>query len=158
MPKPIPARLRPFGRRYISLTSLNRNKLSLTTQSKAVCLRFEVISDKLRDVVKSILLGTNLETLDEDVSELSAIDRKILAQAMQEAQISNSFDLEVDHNKNKLIARYNVLRDEVLTGNNSKELLKEFSETMDELKSKKLLSLTDYNRLRNIISKAILED
>ena len=157
MPKPIPARLRPFGRRYVSLPSLNKNKVSLTTAGKMVCLRFELVSDKLRDVVKAILLG-DMDNVVDLVDELSSLDRKILSQILQEAQIPHSFDLEHDAAKNKLIQRFNVMRDEILQGNSSKELLKEFSESMDELKSRRLLSLVDYNRLRNIVSKAILDE
>ena len=157
MPKPIPARLRLFGRRYVSLPSLNKNKVSLTTAGKMVCLRFELVSDKLRDVVKAILLG-DMDNVVDLVDELSSLDRKILSQILQEAQIPHSFDLEHDAAKNKLIQRFNVMRYEILQGNSSKELLKEFSESMDELKSRRLLSLVDYNRLRNIVSKAILDE
>ncbi len=148
--KPIPARLRPFGRRFISIVSLNKNKLSITTAGKMVCLRYELISDELRDVLKSILRGEPLNDLTEMVDDMSIDDRKILSKAFQEAQITHPFDLERDSNKNKIIHRFNVLRDEIMIGNDAEELIDEFSEILDALNEQKILSRTDYTRLKEL--------
>jgi hypothetical protein len=150
MTKPIPARLRPFGRRYISIVSLNKNKLALTTAGKMVCLRYELISDDLRDIIKAILRGDSLESLTDSVDDLSIGDRKILSKCFQEAQITHPFDLERDCSKNKIIHRFNVLRDEILIGNDSPELIQEFSELIDMLYEQKILSRVDYTRLKEL--------
>lgn len=151
MTKPTPARLRPFGRRYISIVSLNKNKLSLTTAGKMVVLRYELISDDLRDVIKAILHGEPLDSLIELVDDLSIADRKILSKVFQEGQISHPFDLERDSSKNKLIHRFNVLRDEILIGNDASELVDEFRELIESLYSQKILSRIDYTRLKEVI-------
>ena len=51
--------------------------------------------------------------------------------------------------KNKLLQRFNVLKGELLIGNDSQELLEELSNILDEMKKLDLIEEEEYNNLKN---------
>lgn len=108
-----------------------------------------MISNSLKDIIKSIIKG-NIDAVEEAVELLDDIDRKILFEAMEEAQIDTCWERPID-NKDKLIHRFNVLKDEIMLGNKGEDTLKEFRDVIDECFSKKMLSKADYYKLKDLL-------
>ena len=54
--------------------------------------------------------------------------------------------------KNKLVQRFNVLKDELLIGNDSEELLEELNEILDQLLQYELIDEDEFNNIKNILS------
>ena len=50
-----------------------------------------------------------------------------------------------------LIEKFNVIKDEIMVGNYSDELVKEFDEILNLVNDKGLLNKTDFNKLKKLI-------
>jgi len=141
---------RSFGRRRLSLKSLNKNKLSLYERDGSrTHFRVEMISDDLKAIIKAIIRG-DINKVEEAVELLDDIDRKILFQALDDAEIDVDWGRPND-GKTTLIHRFNVLKDEIMLGNNGTETLREFKEVIDAAFEKKMLNKKDYYKMKDLI-------
>jgi len=140
-----------FGRRRLSIKTLNRNKLVLYDQGAGrTTLIAEIISDDLKAVIKAIIKGDILKA-EEAVEMLDDIDRKLLFKALDDAQIDTEWDRPSDTAKTALIHRFTVLKDEIMLGNSGSDTLKEFGGIIDACFAKKLLNRPDYQRMKDLI-------
>ena len=55
----------------------------------------------------------------------------------------------IGYYKNKLNQKFEIMKNEILIGNDSEELLNEFSELLDELLKYNIISDDDYNLLKS---------
>lgn len=140
----------PFGRRKISIKTLNKNKLTLFEDGGSrIHYRVEMISDDLKGIIKAIIRG-QIHEVEEAVELLDDIDRKILFKALDDAQIDIDWGRPLD-DKNKIIHRFNVLKDEILLGNTGPDTLAEFRDVIDKCYNDKMLSKTDYLRMKDLL-------
>ena len=145
-----PARFKRFGKYYISLPSLNKNKIYIITGSNETAkYKKELISNELKHIIKQIL-NDNFD-IEDEVDLLFDNERVVLRDILDLCDIANIFDLNKDTAKAKLISKFNIMKNEILSGNTSKELLDEFSSLLDELLIKALLSRPEYNKLKKIL-------
>lgn len=136
-----------IGKYFISLPALNKNKISVITGgSQHAKFRRELISDDLKNIIKKILKGNF--NIEDNIDMLFDNERETLRDLLSICDIDNDFELNPDHAKDELISKFNIMRGELMTGNTSDELINQFSELLDELKNKKLLSLTEYKKLK----------
>lgn len=146
-----------FGDKKLSIKTLNKNKITLFTQAGKVAKRHEMISDDLKAIVKHIIKG-NIHQVDEAVDLLDDIDRKILFELLDVANIDTNWEKDAEVDKNQLIHKFNVLKAEIQLGNQGTDTLKDFKAVIDECFERKLLSKSDYYRLKDLlITNAIRE-
>jgi len=139
-----------FGRRKLSIKSLNKNKLTLyDREGGRIHYRMEMISDDLKAIIKAIVRG-QIHEVEEAVDLLDDIDRKILFKALDEAQIDIDWGRPLD-SKNNIIHRFNILKDEIMLGNTGEDTLREFKEVIDTCFEKKLLSKSDYYKMKDLL-------
>jgi len=138
-----------FGNKKVSLKTLNKNKIALFTESGRLSLRHEMISDELKNIIKAIIKGQIFE-VEEAVELLDDIDRKLLFSLLDNAQIDVDWGRS-DDSKNQLIHRFNVLKDEIMLGNHGEDTLREFRSVIDTCYEKKMLSKSDYYRMKDLI-------
>lgn len=142
----------PFGAQYISTGLLNRNKLSLWTIGRRHIYKRELITDDLKYIIKQILKGNY--DLEEFTELLEDSEQKVLNEILELCDMENIFEIKHyhrDNSKNKLISKFNIMKDEILIGNDSPELLKDFSELLDVLNEKKMLRAEEYKNLKKLI-------
>jgi hypothetical protein len=53
--------------------------------------------------------------------------------------------------KNKLIQKFNVMKDEIVIGNDSEELLNEFKDLLSEMLHREIIDEDEYNKLISLI-------
>ena len=58
----------------------------------------------------------------------------------------------VDYYNNKLIQKFNVMKGEILLGNDSLELLEEFKELLEELKNRNLIEESEFETLFSFLN------
>lgn len=145
----------PLGSKQISLTSLNKNKLSIFNKSNNSILKKELITDDLKEIIRSILREDY--DLEEEISILSDKEQELLHDLLELCKIDNVFQIHKYHKskrdiqKNKLITKFNVMKDEILIGNDNPELLKEFGELLDVLLENRMLTKTEYKNLKELL-------
>lgn len=140
----------PFGRRKVSIKTLNKNKLTLFEEGGTrIHYRVEMISDDLKAIIKAIIKG-QIHEVEEAVDLLDDVDRKILFQALDDAQIDTDWGRPLN-DKNKLIHRFNILKDEIILGNAGSDTLKEFKDVIDKCFEDKMLSKSDYYRMKDLL-------
>jgi hypothetical protein len=143
---------RSFGSKFISLKSLNKNKLSLFSNCGSHAgIKYEMITDSLKNIIKAIIRG-DIYTVEDAVDALDDIDRKILFRALKYANIEVDWDSVEDDTKNQLIHKFNVFKDEIMMGNRSEETISQFKAVIDECLDKKLLGKQDYTRLCKLVN------
>lgn len=147
------ARMTPLGRYYVLTMSLNKNKLSLCTEGGRCMFKRELITDELKHVIKQ--LAKNNYDIEDKVDLLDDRDQKILKEVLDLCQLDNCFDLSYDQTKARLISRFNVMRDEIMIGNYSDELIEQFKEILVELFTRKLLTQKEFNKMINIADKCL---
>lgn len=150
---PLPGSMIPIGRYYALTKSLNKNKLSILTKGAKPIYKQELISDELKHVIKQIL-KSNFD-ISDDVDLLDDRDQRIFRDVLNICNIENIFELNYDQTKNKLISKFNVMKDEILIGNVSRELCDEFLTLIGELTHRKLLTLKEYNKLNTIVNNCL---
>lgn len=143
----------PLGCKTISLFGLNKNKLYLVRgKTRKPCFKQELITDDLKSVLKSLIKGDY--AIEEKVDLLSDYDQKLLNTVLEKCGIDNVFSISEYHKnvgKNKLIQQFNVMKDEILIGNDSQELFDEFDELLDELVQRKMITVTEFKKLKSLI-------
>ena len=141
-------KLTPLGSKLISTFSLNKNKLLIMTKGNRTAIKQELITDDLKSIIKHILRSDF--DVEDDVELLEDHEQKLLNELLETCKIDNIFTIRNFHRdtaKNKLITKFNIMKDELLIGNDSPELIEDFKQLIEDLREKKLLTLAEYKKL-----------
>jgi len=149
-----PHRFLDIGDKHININRLNSNKISLyTSGGTSPIYQYQIITDKLKRLIK-YLIKCEFDSIDqEDIDLLDDYERDVFRIVLEKCNIKNEFDLDNINirNRDKLISKFNIMKGEILNGNDSQELLKEFGEVLDQLRDIKLLEKHEYNKLKKLL-------
>ena len=142
-----------LGKYFLSLTALNKNKLLCIDKMNHTKLKKELITDKFKRIIKH-LLNKEYEIVEDKLLKLSDNEQKYFNDLLKICYIENIFEIRdnfIDTNLEHLIEKFNVIKDEIMVGNYSDELVKEFDEILNLVNDKGLLNKTDFNKLKKLI-------
>jgi len=145
-----PDRFSPFGEHFVSLPSLRVNKLYISSNRGRTIYKQELISDQLKEIVKKIL--KNDYDIEDMYDLLPKYEQQMLNDCLFKSKLENIFSFNSDVNKNKLIQQFNVMKGEILEGNNSVLLLNDFEKLLNKLFNEKMLTKTEFNKLNNLLN------
>jgi hypothetical protein len=136
----------------ISSQSLNKNKVLIYTKGHKKVMKHELITDDLKDIIKAIIRGDF--NVEEDVELLEDNEQKLLNEILSVCKIQNVFQIRYYHRdtaKNRLISKFNIMKGEILLGNDNPEMLQDFKELLTELEGARMLTKTELTKLRSLL-------
>lgn len=145
----------PVGKYWLCLGSLGKNTIRLLTKSGNRIPRFpdEVVSTALRRMV--LKLAKNHAFEQDEYDDLNDHEKEVydalLAICDGESRIGGALlkrrRTKQDEERDALIERFNVLRGELLSGNNAPEIIKELKPLLFKLKQKGIVSQSSFNEV-----------
>jgi len=131
----------PFGRYVLNKHHLFRNKVSLKTPYGKSVPNFpaKLVSENLTNVLNTIV-GKGVPSFD-DLNKLSEEEKQFLHKLASVSQISDKLSIPTP-NKNeeqKDVNRFLILKGEIMAGNDSSQLIKEFKLLIIRLKNNGVL-------------------
>jgi len=141
----------PFGKKFISMSSLLKNSLSLRTENQKYVKgkRSVPISDGLKNIILDIIFKNNFEP--KEYYKLDEEEQRLFDDTCSFAGLLTHNIAKLTSNTSKtraeLTGKFNVLKGELLAGNNSPEILKKMRNILLELKAKNLISKAHYDKL-----------
>ena len=132
----------PFGRYLLSQSHLENNVISLRYPhmgNNVNRFKTKAISSKLKAIIDCIIERKSPPF--EMLAELSSDDKDYLHQLCSVSQIDANFSIpnEKKNNEQKLLDRFELLRGQIVAGNDSKELISEFKRILIKLKETRRL-------------------
>jgi hypothetical protein len=141
----------PFGKKYIYMPSLMKNLFSLRSSGKYhIRTRPSVqISDAMKDMVLEILFKKRFDKAK--YRALPESEQKLFDDACSFCGIYThglaGLLTHSEREKTEMLREFEVLRGELLAGNDSRELVKKMRNMLLELHSKRYIPKTHYDRL-----------
>jgi len=142
----------PFGERYINYMSLLRNRLTLHGKSGKYSSKYltsKPISHELKNILLDIIFKNKFAPNEYDKlddNEKLLFDRAIGYARLSTHQIGRHL-LHSEKQKRDMLKTFEILRGEVLAGNNSIELLKKMRSLLFELRRRDYIAKADYDKL-----------
>jgi hypothetical protein len=151
-------RFKPFGRYYIYLPQFNRNILSLRTKggSHIADLGSIMITNDLRNLLCEIADDKKLNS--DVVNELDDKEKYLLYELIDRSGVSGGkvfYDDPRGKQRDELIKRFNLLRGQLVAGNNNKEIIKELKKILVSMVDNKIIRYFDFQRLLNEINELL---
>lgn len=163
-----PARYAPIGRYLINMAQLKKNRIKITYPSYKLMDEFQpltshVISDNLKNTLMGLIESAQnsdsqylKKMFETDYKDLDNEEREILANIVDITQLNQDDStrrtamrkiLQGSGLREDIIKRFNVLRGEILAGNNNPKLLTEMKALVLKMQQHQLLTKTDANKL-----------
>jgi hypothetical protein len=139
----------PLGNKLINIPMLNRNRVSIR-YVKNTYVKSKNMNRNISNDLKKILMDLiEKKRYDyDDYKKLSNSEKQYLDLLFHFCKINmlghHYFDEEEN---NKDIKRFNILKEQILIGNNSTELLKEMKILLFKLKNKGLIHQNTFNSI-----------
>jgi hypothetical protein len=144
-----------FGRLCIDLIALNKNRLKLYRRCYKLYDNFneKIISDNLKYIYLDILNDNKFN--EGDYKKLDDNEKKIFDDVLYitQVQAGSSISMLRRHKKydddeiNTKLKRFNLLKGQILAGNDNREIIKELKKLIIYLKSKNILHNADIGTL-----------
>ena len=144
-----------FGIKYIHIPNLMKNYLSMRTENKKYVKSKPAvpISNELKNIFVDMLYKNKFDA--NDYYKLKESEQKLFDDTCNFAGVHTHNIAQITSHtskeRNELISKFNVLRGELLAGNNAPELLPKMRNILLELKAKNLISKSHYDKLINEI-------
>jgi len=136
-----PVRFIPLGRYVINRHRLNDNVVSVKRPSGAGINEFpsQRVSNHLGNVLRSII-GNGIPSYD-DLEELDDEEKSYLHKLAKQSQIIDRISIPTPKKSDadKDLNRFEILKGQILSGNDNKELIKEFKILLMKLGNNKIL-------------------
>jgi hypothetical protein len=136
-----PVRFIPLGRYVINRHRLNDNVVSVKRPSGAGINEFpsHKVSNHLGNVLRSII-GSGIPSY-EDLEELDDEEKSYLHKLAKQSQIIDRISIPTPKKSDtdKDFNRFEILKGQILSGNDNKELIKEFKILLMKLANNKIL-------------------
>lgn len=118
-----------FGKYLIHIPSLKMNKLNMKYRSKGYISKSKEISDNLRELLFYVLENGKI---DLDIyNKLDTDEKNYFNEISHKAQVETKLGIKYnEEDKRKQIQRFEVLRGQVLAGNNANEIFKELKDLL----------------------------
>lgn len=163
-----PARYAPIGRYLINMAQLKKNRIKITYPSYKLMDEFQpltsrVISDNLKNTLMGLIEAAQnpnsqylKKMFEADYKDLDNEERDILANIVDVTQLNQDDStrraamrkvLQGGGLREDIIKRFNLLRGEILAGNNNPKLLTEMKALVLKMQQHQLLTKTDANKL-----------
>lgn len=163
-----PARYAPIGRYLINMAQLKKNRIKITYPSYKLMDEFQpltsrVISDNLKNTLMGLIEAAQnpnsqylKKMFETDYKDLDNEERDILANIVDVTQLNQDDStrraamrkiLQGSGLREDIIKRFNVLRGEILAGNNNSKLLTEMKALVLKMQQHQLLTKIDANKL-----------
>lgn len=118
-----------FGKYVLHLPSLRMNKLNLKYRSKGYINKSREISDTLRELLYYVIENGKIDL--DLYNKLDEKEKNYFNEISHKAQVEKGLGIKYnDEDKRKRIQRFELLRGEVLAGNNNAEIFKEIKELL----------------------------
>lgn len=143
--------LLPFGTKLVHMPSLIRGFLSLRTQTKNYCKGrpLTAISNSFKNLMMDIIFKDKFVKSYYD--ELSDEEKQLFDDICRFARYTTHATLRLKtysiKTKEEQLARFNELKDKLMTGDSSKEILQEMRNILLDLKAKNLIPRSFYDTL-----------
>jgi hypothetical protein len=138
-----------FGDYVIDNDKLYDNILSLKTKSKIRIsdIPTQSISNNVSDIVKQII-GGNIPN-PEHIAKLSHSDQQLLHKIIRRAKLQNQvrIDLPNKDSETKDLERFEILRGQLIAGNDSREMIKEFKQLLLKFKNTNRIPKREVNEI-----------
>lgn len=163
-----PARYAPIGRYLINMAQLKKNRIKITYPSYKLMDEFQpltshVISDNLKNTLMGLIEAAQnpnsqylKKMFETDYKDLDNEERDILANIVDVTQLNQDDStrraamrkiLQGGGLREDIIKRFNLLRGEILAGNNNPKLLTEMKALVLKMQQHQLLTKIDANKL-----------
>ena len=138
-----------IGNKLINIPKLMKNYVSLRYNDKSYVKgkgMNRAITTDLKKIIQDVIEKNKYEITD--YNKLEDAEKEYLDQLFDFCKIGIlSHKYQNDKENDKDIKRFNLLKSSILSGNDSRELLKEFKLLLFKLKSKNLISTHHFNYL-----------
>lgn len=141
-----------FGNYCISITALQKGFLTLQYPSGAAVPQFrkQLISSDLHRIISDILFDNKFE--ESSYQKLEETEKKLFDDLIRFAKLDVKDNLLLyrhkkyyDDEHNRDVNRFNLLRGELIAGNDSPEIIKELKSLLFKLSETRSISRADYN-------------
>ena len=143
-----------FGKYNVRVNDLKRGFFNIRYPSGAVIRPFpkQLISTTLRNIIVQIIYEKKFS--EEEYETLDDSEKKLFDDLITFAKLDKCENIKYfkhkrynDEERNADIKRFNILRGELVAGNDSKEIVKELKKLLYKLLDQKVIQMRDYNHL-----------
>jgi hypothetical protein len=138
-----------IGNKLINVYNLSKNRVSMRYNDNSYVKgkgMNRAITTDLKKIIQDVIEKNKYEITD--YNKLEDAEKEYLDQLFDFCKIGIlSHKYQNDKENDKDIKRFNLLKSSILSGNDSRELLKEFKLLLFKLKSKNLISTHSFNHL-----------
>ena len=139
----------PFGKHQINLKKLKGGRLQLRSKTNNVIanLKSKMLTKNMKVIIDKFISGQDI--LFEDIEVLNDDEKNYLAEIAEKCNINDRLRIpspkltKIQSDINK----FNILRGELIAGNDSKELVKDFKVLLLKLMNSKHISKSDGNEI-----------
>lgn len=135
------AKFVPMGRHLINVNQLNKDIIAIKRQKGSVInsLPSQRVSRNLSGVIKKII-GGSLPTFDE-INDLSEDEKTYLSKVANETQITDKISIPTPKKTTdeQDVNQFEILRGQILAGNDSNEVVKKFKSIILKLSNKNMI-------------------
>ena len=139
----------PFGKHRLNLKKLKNNRLQLRSKTDNVIanIKSKMLTKNMKVIIDKFISDQPIDF--EDVEKLDDDERDYLAEIAQKCDIDDRLRIpspkltKIQSDINK----FNILRGELIAGNDSKELVKDFKILLLKLMNSKHISKSDGNEI-----------
>ena len=135
------AKFVPMGRHLINVNQLNKDIIAIKRQKGSVInsLPSQRVSRNLSGVIKKII-GGSLPTFDE-INDLSEDEKTYLSKVANETQINDKISIPTPKKSTdeQDVNQFEILRGQILAGNDSNEVVKKFKSIILKLSNKNMI-------------------
>jgi hypothetical protein len=139
----------PFGKHQINLKKLKNNRMQLRSKTDNVIanIKSKMLTKNMKVIIEKFISGQDI--LFEDVEVLNDDEKNYLAEIAEKCNINDRLRIpspkltKIQSDINK----FNILRGEIIAGNDSKELIKDFKVLLLKLMNSKHISKSEGNEI-----------
>jgi hypothetical protein len=139
----------PFGKHRLNLKKLKNNRLQLRSKTDNVIanIKSKMLTPNMKIIIEKFISGQDI--LFEDVEVLNDDEKDYLAEIAQKCDINDRLRIpspkltKIQSDINK----FNILRGEIIAGNDSKELVRDFKVLLLKLMNSKHISKSEGNEI-----------
>jgi hypothetical protein len=148
-----------FGEKHLHYPSLLKGYLSMRSANRGACHGWprHAISFELKCMLLDLTFKSQFD--QDKYNELVQSEKELFDRAGQFAKLSiqsiSRMKKASDRERGEMIAKFEIMKGELLAGNDSKELIKKLRNLLIEMKDKKYIALTKYNSLMHDILNCI---
>jgi len=139
----------PFGKHQLNLKKLKSGRLQLRSKTNNVIanIKSKMLTKNMKIIIDKFISGQDI--LFEDIEVLNDDEKNYLAEIAEKCNINDRLRIpspkltKIQSDINK----FNILRGEIIAGNDSKELIKDFKVLLLKLMNSKHISKSEGNEI-----------